>query len=105
MEISVTGFTTPKTKTSSSTWGVTAYRFGTDTIVADFDGSTTSITLAAGDITNISVTPFLTDSCTSDLFSGIKTFFSTTFTTTHDVPASGTIDIVFAGGDPDADFF
>ena len=87
MEIKVTEFTTPKIKSSSSTWSLKVYRFGTETLVGNYDGQTTSITLTAGAIRNISVTPYLTDSCTSDLYSDISTFFSTTFTTTHDIPA------------------
>ena len=70
VKIRATGFTTPKTKTSSSTWSVTVYRFGTDTVIADYDG-TAAIALTAGAINNIGVAPYLSDSCISDLYSGI----------------------------------
>ena len=67
VEIKVTGFTTPITTDSSSTWGVTVYRFGTDTLIADYEYTGSPVSLAVGNISNILLTPYLTDSCTSNL--------------------------------------
>ena len=75
VEIKVTGFTTPKTTTTSSSWGVMVYRFGTDTLIADYDETDSPVTLTTGSISNISLTPYLTDSCTSNFVSGITTFY------------------------------
>ena len=74
VKIMVTGFSTPKSQKSSSTWSVTVYRFGTGTVIADYDGTAT-IALTAGAINNISLSPYLTDSCTSNLARGMTTFY------------------------------
>ena len=66
VKIRVTGYTTPNTQISSSDWGVTVYRFGTGTVLADYDG-TSSISLTPGTITDIAITPYLSDYCSSDL--------------------------------------
>ena len=81
------------------------YRFGTNTLIADYDGTNTPVTITAGSISGISLSPYLTNSCTSDLYSGVTTFFSTSFSTTHEVPIGGTIEIVFSGGNPTGNFF
>ena len=105
VEIKVTGFTTPKTKTTLFAWEVMIYRFGTNTLIADYDGTSSPVTLTAGSITNISLNPYLSDSCTSNLVSGITTFYMTSFTTSHEVPIDGTIDVVYTNGDPTGVFF
>ena len=105
VEIKVTGFTTPKTKTTSFAWDVMIYRFGTNTLIADYDGTSSPVTLTAGSISNISLSPYLTNSCTSNLVSGITTFYMTSFTTSHEIPASGTIDVVYTNGNPSGEFF
>ena len=74
-------------------------------MIADYDGTSSPVTLNAGSISGISLSPYLTDSCTSDLYSGVTTFFSTSFSTTHEVPVGGIIDIVFSGGNPTGNFF
>ena len=58
VEIKVTGFTTPKTKTTSFAWEVMIYRFGTNTLIADYDGTSSPVTLTAGSISNISLSAF-----------------------------------------------
>ena len=81
------------------------YRFGTNTLIADYDGTSSPVTLNAGSISGISLSPYLSDSCINDLYSGVTTFFSTSFSTTHEVPVGGIIDIVFSGGNPTGNFF
>ena len=104
VEIKVTGFTTPKTKTTSFAWEVMIFRFGTNTLIADYDGTSSPVTLTAGSISNISLSPYLIDSCTSNLVSGITTFYTTSFYTSHEVPVDGTIKVVYTNGDPTGDF-
>ena len=65
------------------------YRFGTDTLIADYDGTSSPATLTTGSISSVSLGPYLTDSCISDLLSGLTTFFTTSFSTSHEVPTGG----------------
>ena len=59
------------------------YRFGTDTIIADYDGTSSPVPLTAGSISVSNLSAYLNDSCTTDLFSGLVTFFTTSFSTSH----------------------
>ena len=74
-------------------------------MIASYEGSSSPVTLSPGSISNISLIPYLTDSCTSNLVSGMTTFFQTTFSTSHEVPVGGTIKVVYLNGNPTGDFF
>ena len=100
VEIKVTGFTTPMVNATSFSWELTIYRFGTETVIADYDGTSSPVTLTAGSISIISLTPYLTDSCTSNFVKGIATFYMTIFSTSHEVPADGVIEVVYNNGNP-----
>ena len=80
------------------------YRFSTDTIIADYGVTSSPVTLTIGSISSIGLSPYLIDSCINDLDVDITTFFSTSFSTSHEVPAGGKIEIVFADGSPTGDF-
>ena len=64
-------------------------------MIADFDSSNSPVLLTTGTINNISLVPYLTDSCTSNLVEGMTTFYSTTFSLSHEVPTGGKIEVVF----------
>ncbi|CAG9323210.1 unnamed protein product [Blepharisma stoltei] len=99
IKLSVSTFTYPgyQQPSSSNTWKLKIWRWGTSTLIASYIAPGGPATPTYGSIT-ATWTPVSGISAT-DVVSGMTIFTKVAFTTSHDIPAGGTAVIVFSNVD------
>ncbi|OMJ70655.1 hypothetical protein SteCoe_31315 [Stentor coeruleus] len=91
----LSGFSNPRAKATSSSWSITFYRFGASTTIEIFGGTLSGSSLTAGAITFNSWTPTNNYIAKAEIVSGLVIYMTLEFTLTHDLIAGDYIDITF----------
>ena len=95
----LSGLTNPAfVTTDPSTWTVKVFRFGTSTVLQQCTGTGPLTGTTAGNVTVTSWTPSNGYITASQIVAGVTTYMSLVFSCQHDVPALGTISVIFSGG-------
>ncbi|CAG9314827.1 unnamed protein product [Blepharisma stoltei] len=99
VKLSVTSFNYPgyKQPSSSNTWKVNIWRWGTTNMIAQYSASTGPTTPTEGTVT--ATWAPISGISANDVVSGMTIFTKVSFTTTHDIPAGGNAVIAFANVD------